>query len=993
MAYNLTKFEQNNLSVGTQSYTSDFSPEVKLGIDSKNVTTGIVQGIGPRFGMAPIPGQQDTEGAAGECNSIRQSEGTGSAYENRLAYFGCYRVLTASTNTFLWITGSGTADIDITISSSLVSTKYQPVSAITGGLHKPAQDSSTMDSRSPALWLIPENMGGASKTWLTNILTAQKSYISTAHVSVSGQNIQQEYLAGKYAGAAAVGGACPKINFNASYSIDGVGTTAYPTGGAWVVNSGNVSKEKHTFTIYEIVTVAATSGIKNTYVYKDTALSDFTPVAAPYQDTTTVQMIPTAATTVIAGPGTGTASAILIQDKTNFINSAYEAILLAAGKPIACILQDSIRNQDGTFEQYVDLTKIGQWPNSVGVDANKVPTCWRAFGPTSVSGSSLMGLLRKDVTYQFTYSLFNKRLNFETNVGAPISYTNATDDYYYIVLFLNETVSVDGVGKKSFQINDYEIRSYYREVGSFEWLPSTKADLALLPLGGAFSIGNSAVSSAVGGQPGGFNDYSMIPVDTYDCVTGWQGRAFWSSKKNLVFSMRDNIFAYPLRNSVAAPTGEFRGTTVHAFPGQAEQRGRLIIWGSEESYVASFTGNQTLQTVQISPDTSGEFPVDGSDFKVERWTTTTAFSHRAAIVAEGDLYYWGAKGLFLDNGTDFPTRASIGIEPDIFNLYDATKTNEIFAHYFALTKEIYWFYVPRGLPLVTHALILNTQTGGIYRAEFNCKIDSAQDISIENTADTQANLIGKRTILSVRASSAATLQRPYFFDIRNRSGDQSPGVEIMVKSFTSTSTAAVLTLASGYNATSLGSLIVGDYVAIHQAAYYTGAAVVDFVGQITNITLPAITISKPATATMPATWTASARGQYFPVWAAPLTQIPYRIKTQYWSPLGLSAWFRFLFTHMQFKVNLWPTKGNYNISLGYRTPIAAALATKTITLADNSDGNCQIYSPLPGTDQAFEGQGIRFDVSGVHNGGEWVLQYLAVHAEPQDGDNVMTFEG
>ena len=184
---------------------------------------------------------------------------------------------------------------------------------------------------------------------------------------------------------------------------------------------------------------------------------------------------------------------------------------------------------------------------------------------------------------------------------------------------------------------------------------------------------------------------------------------------------------------------------------------------------------------------------------------------------------------------------------------------------------------------------------------------------------------------------------------------------------------------------------MNDYVAIHQASDYSGAVIPDMIVKVTNVALPNITVSTPSA--IP-NFTAAARKNYFPIWIAPLTQIPYRIKTQYWTPTGMQSWYRFLFSHFQFRVTLWPSMSNYDLNLGYRTPISGTLGSKTITLSDNSDGNCQIYAALPGDLQKIEGQGIQHDIAGVHNGSEWVLQYLSTHAEAQlDGDNLLTFEG
>lgn len=1000
MSYNLTKFEQTNLSTGVQSFTSDFSPDVRFSIDTKNVTTGIRQGVGPRFGMSPIPGQQDSEGAAAQPNSILQSENVDSAFTGRSGYYGCYRVMTESLNVFCWILGKNT-EVDVVIGSTLAGIVFTPASTITAGMPTPSQTSLDLNYKSPAFWNLPTNLLQTGQTWLKNKLKSPFYILSTAHIKVTGKEIPQPWLLGKSVAAAINVNACSKPNFNYYTAVNafagGAPSADYVAGSAYQIQSSKIDLVKQTFTMYELDKTLAWA---YEYKYTDVDMTTFVPTPSPMMDISISQLTPQTATAKTAAGAPGTVTTILYNNPKNTINCGYEAVLIAGDSPFACAFQNWDSNQDGTYNKYFDLTDLEISPKSRAnvvdaIDGQTKPTCFLGnLYNVYVAGT---GLFKKDTVYEITFSYYNKKFNYETNVGAPIKIKSAAADNFAQTISATDVPILFPTASpftNSIPVNDYSLRFYYRVNGSFEWIPCGEFELArafcVLAGGNTFQIGVSAVAQLPGGQPGGFNDYSPIQKDSYDCVTTWQGRAFWSSKKSLVFSMRDNIFAYPIRNSVSCPSGEFRGITVHAFPGQADQRGRMIVWGSDECYIATFTGDPILQTVQVSPTTAGDYPLDGSDFVMERWTTNTAFSHRAAVVADGELWYWGAKGIFHDNGTDFGDRVSINIEPDIFTIYDPSQASTIFGHYFGQTKEIYWFYAPKTAPTVTHAIVLNTMTGGIYRAEFNCRIDSAQDISIENTADTQTNLTGKRTIISVRKDTGFGKQRPYFFDIKNRSGDLEPGCEAMVKQVATVGLSSVLTIASGF-----GGLVVNvnDYIAIHQATDYAGVTISDQIVKVTNVALPNITVTRVSGALLP-NFTAAARKNYFPIWIAPLTQIPYRIKTQYWSPTGMQSWYRFLFTHLQFGVTLWPSMSNYDLNLGYRTPITGTDGSKVITLADNSDGNCQIYSPMPGDLQRFEGQGIRYDIAGVHNGGEWVLQYLATHAEAQlDGDNLMTFEG
>lgn len=1068
MSYNLKKFQQDNLSTGVQTYTSDFSPEFKFSIDTKNVSTGIQQGVGPRFGMAPIPAQQDTEGAASAANSVRQSEGAGSAYENRTRFFGVlpvtlgtYNDITIKKNHFVWLVGTAST-VDALIGSATVGAgvySYDP--QIVAGIPPSTQNSTPILIQSPAVQNIQGSITAATpRTTVTPLVTDSTSLsCSYAAMSVTGRTIPQKWIQGR-PNSLPTATNVPSINFvmATNFMVNNYSDTLLG-GIPWWIENQKFPATGRTMTVYAMGQ-GTLAPQKPSVLYKGFKYDNFTFTAANTepagnQDLTVNQLAPGLSSSQQNG-GLASPNAVktyLVNCDDFVTNSSYNAVCIAKnGIPNIVVMQDWVRNQDGSLQQWFDPTKLGIWPltQKTVVYLTTAPTvttpyteggvaketCFSIFWPwdgvtatPALSanylytaaypspiqlGAAGSGILSKTTDYELTYSLFNKRLGYETNVGTPAKFRTGADDavalaigrdqisagtYAVMGTLLPIVPSVPGNDAQlptyQFNINDYEFRFYYRQVGTFEWLPARFIDAAEYFYNPNIQICwacQGPIAALPGGQPGGFNDYSMLPQDQYDCVLGWNSRVFWSSKKNVVFSMRDNVFAYPLRNSVAAPTGEFRGMTVHAFPGQAEQRGRLVIWGSEEVYAARFTGNPQTSPVQVSANTIGEYPLDGSDFVVERWTTNTAFSYRAATVAEGILYYWGAKGIFRDNGVELPERISINIEPDLFKLYDPTQAQSIFSHYFEQSREIMWFYTPISAPTVTHAVILNILTGGIYRAEFDCKIDSICSVNIENTNDTQKYLAGKRAVLSVRHDSTASIQRPYFFDLNNRAGDLKPGHEAMVKQTAVVGNTVTLTLASGYDAATLGSIVQGDKVTIHQAAYYNGQTIDDMICTVVSVNLPTVVVTKPATATI-GNWTAAARKEYFPVWFAPLTAIPYRIKSQYWCPEALGQWYRFLFAHLVFKIKLLKSSTTYDLSLGYRTPISSTSPTKTVTLTDNSDGNCQIYAPLPGENQSFEGQGIRYDIAGLHNGGEWVLQYIGNHAEPQtQGDNLLHFE-
>ena len=133
--------------------------------------------------------------------------------------------------------------------------------------------------------------------------------------------------------------------------------------------------------------------------------------------------------------------------------------------------------------------------------------------------------------------------------------------------------------------------------------------------------------------------------------------------------------------------------------------------------------------------------------------------------------------------------------------------------------------------------------------------------------------------------------------------------------------------------------------------------------------------------------------KFFPIYLKLNNGIAWRMATNYWTPQGLNYWGYWQFVHMLFKVTVLPQLVSQTMAMTYRTPISRAAQSNTITFSDNSDGNFQVYSQLKSAAQSFEGQGVKFDFSGVQIGGEWVLQYLGVAAHAIEGDTLQTFEG
>lgn len=714
-----------------------------------------------------------------------------------------------------------------------------------------------------------------------------------------------------------------------------------------------------------------------------------------------------------------------MNDPALTMNSSYQGMLVATGgKPICMLYQDYYRSTGGQMQQYVDLTTL------------PVPL----FSPNFSMGlgGANTGILNANTTYSFGVSIYDKRLNFETNVQNITTFSTSTNDQVCATLANFGTVATiaHGVLSATFQqmllpnlgnttadiatypahLNYLEYRFYYMQAGIGTWLPALFIDAAqfwFYPYGddaAGLQMCTGAIGGSPGGMPGGFNDYSTLPQDNYTCTLMYKNRAFWFSDKAMIFSLINNVFAYPGRNSAACPEGSFKGALVQAYYGQAEQNARIVVFGTTGTYVGVFTGNPQLVPVQVSAGTPGygptigQYPLDGSDFVLNAWTSVTAFSYRSAVVAEGLLYFWGPNGIFLDDGVDPIQRVSIPLEPDIFNFYDPSQTDAIFANYNDTTKEITWYFAPQGgdSTYPTHGFVYQTYKKTWLYVKFTGQIDAASTVAI----DTDLPVSGTRQVIFARQAPITTVQRAYFCDQNNLAGDMRPTTEFMVKAI-STPSAGLrrLTLAGGYNATSFGQINVGDLFALQQCAAYTNGALSspsDFIATIAAINHSGGTVDLllPTGATLDASATIAANNQFFPIWHATptapgLNGIPYVLDTKFWIPGGMTYWAYWLYLHMVFELyDLIPGPAPA-ISLTYQTPISnGTTQTDTLTLTNNSLNNCQIFHSMkPGPSSNFEGQGMKLTFSGVQLANFWVLQFIEAYAQLKDGLQLKLFEG
>lgn len=1064
---------------GVEVNASDFQADLRLSKDSYNVLMGINKGLGPRFGMAPLPyhGRANVPTVPiTEAESLIKSEVGLTDYpdsNNRLKFYGIVPISMAVATGFnpsaqdfsqkvthyAWILGrriGATNDIYLTIAinanvvvAGLTFRSFRSQNLYDGLSYSVFGDGT---ASIPLMHVGNIDINDYLKIGDSSVSTSEMHFLRFSALSLSGKEVPMKY----FAGDATTGGSGTDAPSLELWRV----TSAAPVVGGGVPTSYQTRifrNPKRQLTVHSL----AGGFLNRSYRYTDLDLTTASFAARGTFPAGSITSLTAGAATAVDNRLDGVpggADMGLVVDEENTVNSAMSLVFVAARKAFCFVSQDwlsatKVDGVDANFQLVPLTSKVidppvnanGAYTESESGAGNAVnkPTSFRLW-PNFVAGTPLptdattpydnttpvtlgapgTGVLRANTVYEFTYSIYDKLYDRESNVGAPVKFQTRSDqDFVRLSLYRDEKTGGGvfrqryngvpggivpaiqttpdfgvGVGRPYYFLNYYEFRFYYRPKGSFEWLPALFIDAARYfydPNMGILWACEGAIAALPGGQPGGLNDYSPLPNEPWTDVCTFQERVFWMSAKSLVWSYRKNPFSYALRNSSACPSGEYRGILVYVGRGQSEQQlaSRIIIFGSEAVYIGRFTGERITQPVQVSPDTIETFPQEGSDFVIDFWSSFTSFSARSAVVADGELYYWGPLGIFWDNGTS-PERISQSQEPDIYSLFDPNRTDEIHATYSTQTKEIIWFYPPRDLPNETHSIVYNTEEGKFTPLRFAGKIDAAQALPLAQRP-TGSALNNLRTIVTTRKTDADDLQRAAFFDVFNRSGDIFPTHEAMISTVT-TPQAGRRRFSGYFGGADLSSVVIGDKVCIHQAKKYASTmtsaddfiarvVAVDAIGGTFDVDLPS-GVAFDAAATL-------ADDKNFPVWFERFHGFPYVLKGNYWMPAGVNFYAYWLFVYMLFKLRLLPSAFDQTFNFGYRSPTSPDFATDIITFVNNSDGNQQCYHPLAPVNENFEGQALKIMLSGTHLGSEWVLQYLEAHAQTLEGDQLKTFEG
>lgn len=1056
MAMDLVKFIAGAFTKTIQVFTSAFSTELAFDWNTWNVSEGINRGKGPRVGMALLPFQAGAE-AVGGFPGLQQAEdpfwpdgfkfrtkilgivpivlGGSTTIRNRQTFYAAIVTDNAYLSVILLGTDAGGGFV-----------QYQPTLA--AGLSRSANDVFQIATFQLINELVPMQSNGTKGTNTQAMLAFDQSLWSASFdvFTVPGIDYPMQWMAGT---ADTVGSAtrAPSIKMWRDSALRGPGGVIAKTHALGIPSTYNLANFAKT-TRNVAVFALTNQGVENND-YKlsyDPTTSIIKSVPSFDISLRTLDYTAVPATNPKSYGAYANDAFAVVNDPLTITNTGYKAVAIAAKKSYLCILQEWDRNIDGSAAEYIDLvhapmapgTNTSDYFENPGDNLTSTPNCfshWSDFVPGTAmlpafaGGPQLgpvdTGVLRKNTVYEFTYSIYNKRLGFETNVGAPVKFQTGVNDFVSLVLFdysaaTNRTLYANqmlGHGQfmpypssnfnfastyqsPGFYMNYLEYRFYVRQLGANDWLACGQIDAPKLwfyPYN-KFSVCTfNAVPLGTGGTPGGYNDYSPLPDDQYTCVVQYKNRAFWLSDKQMIFSLPNNLFAYPGRNSFSSSGGDYRGAIVHNYPGQAEQDSRLVVFTTKGTFVGRFSGERTPQYVSPSIDGSvppQALPLDGSDFALDPWTSVTAFSFRSAVVAEGILYWWGPQGIYRDDGVSTPTKISIELEPTILTEYDASAKDQITAAYNPNTKEIVWVYTPNPLlnsPYPSQSIIFNTITGDFDRGIYNGKIDWIAPLQTDGSDGWN----GHRTLIGSRESAAGTVQRAYFHDQYCRSGDIFPKRDFAVKEISTPSVGSKrLTLAAGFDAAKLATVAVGDLVALQGIRYYiTGTSDTDMLAKVSAIdtgtgpidfVLPAGAVLADAVLT---------QDQYFQVYLGPTNGFSYQWQTNYWTAGGLNKFFYFLWIYFTAKIRKWASDFDYGPTIEYRTPTAQyGFIGDDLAIQDNSDGNWQVYHPLRTGNDNHEGQALKIQLRGTHIAHEWVVQYLEVHANPFDADGLRQFE-
>ncbi len=1081
--------EDSTLDEGVVVSRSNIDKTLSLHSDTVNITMGMYDGIGPRYGMAPIPTHNHSEAPAATTDpaGLQVSEGTGAYFQRRVRVFGVFSIKLSDYDNpktkitvYLWIgscmptsdapssTIEATSDRlfatpGVTKSSVTLGTTYfdleNMASTATVNYYKYAKNidaglsfpTKSLSYGSGTGWIASSvrrhgfGVGGNTDIGpidLANLGKYNKYFCSSAVASISGRDIPaNKLLAHVYPTQLGAESGTTAAKLSLTY-----------TGSSKELDSLQQIKTRN-FKVKHIARIAGVQYLKSIFAYSNANPYTLTAMLSLKTVNTNVSF-PSGATVTngtTASIGAEATYLALFEMDNHNINSSYALVAMAGLYPVIGIIQEHVKpigavnaSQVDNWVQYVDPTDIRYVDSSSYTEDGLLKKTMLSNFPSYVTGTPLIkesaatasnmvtlgaensGVLRKNSIYELTYSIFDKSINYETNVFEPVRFLVDDEDFVSLSIFRQasgeQRNAISYTSAFPFlkiaeikKVNWTQYRVYYRALGTFEWIPAGVFDAAEFfdPTIQKLSVCVGQTAALPGGQPGGFNDYSNLQKDEYTNVLFFEKRLFWLSNKNLSYSLKQNPMAYPIRNAISCPKGNFVGMIAHAFPGQASNYSRVVVFGTEETYTGTFKGLEfaLTQPVRVSENSISEFPLEGSDFYLDTWTSVTSFSGRSAVVADGILYFWGPSGIRRDNGSELPDRVSAYREPDIFHYYDTTKVDEICSVFNARTKEVIWFYRPNPLLYAskTRALIYNTLKDCFYDYDFgSIYVDWGQvtDVLQSNTNDN--SLANSRVIIGVRdqamIDAGNVTSRAVYFDDFVEAGDWRPskstlcvaidslGSNVYRFYFTSgfpsgTATTGTVTLYStkayqDETGTNFDGVYSYTNLQVMASGTFTGRTAIDI--NFTGIT------NKPSAINM-----LSTPRKYMPVWFHTYQEFTVRIKFNQWAPWGNNFYGQWVYSHTIYKLDL--IQGSApTLSYRYYSLIGTDYDSSSITLEDNSRGHCQVYNQLKDEKENNSGQSMALEIlsgsAGAYCGSRWILQYLSFDVVVENGEHLKRFE-
>lgn len=881
------RFIGGAMDKGISLFASAIDVNLSWASEVFNVTSGIRQGVGPRYGISPLPGQVSLIApATNTWNNLTYSEGSaGTGLKYRQKIYGIY--YSATLGCFYAVVGvfrDGKLSFDVVFTGrqnpnnpSFVET----LATFAAGWSESGYGDRATTGTPPSAYRIAEYLPWQKsplyRTVFQDYFTAPDgNYLNSAFFNITGKNIQYNWQLGTVV-TAPTATATPSVSF---------GVTTLAVSGSADIRLGLSTR----FNVLEQRVKEAPRVIKyfcltnNGYpldMRYETQITDASLNSSlGMGDTGAMYSVVSSNVTRTGGNTTyANAAKVLVYDSGMTTSSKRDVVMLCGEVPLAVVFQEGVYNPTGLVPRYFDLTSTAAIPREIGImtpqedgGSSDRKTALLAKDRNDVLGlntseSSRGGIFEWQVPYDIGVSYYNKLLDYESNVVYIANiYATKPDDYSldnfsleitdhdYLENMWQEyqtddmafpfdfsaasTKSTYPEGQGLF-LNDFSYRFYYREAGIGEWLPLEEYDASQLWFYPAMSpefttgvplLGKTPTARTTGGAANAFQDYSLLPKLPYFQVVNYNQRAFWFEPGSFRFSSSTHEFHYPTRNIVSAATGDWRGALPFMRQNDIAAQSVLIVFSEKATYLAQFTGNLATQVVRVSANSVGEFTVDGSDFTLDVLTDLTAFSYRSAVLAEGEAYWWGPQGIVLFTGRGAPEVISVPLESDndaetIYNLPNPSTYDKIHAVYSPLTSEVIWFYTPAtpDPDFPTHYLCFNTQSRQYMRGKLPCEVDHAQNVEIGGN-NYAPKSEGSRLMLYGRTNSVATTQSALLFDKKNPMADMGPGKELLVGAISAPTTdTRRLTLASGSVGIAASNIEAGDYILVQNVANYAPA--------------------------------------------------------------------------------------------------------------------------------------------------------------------------